>query len=219
MKLFLDSADISQIETVAAWGCLDGLTTNPSLAAKQDQPYPQLVEQILERVNGPVSLEVIATDYQGMLDQARRLHELAENVVVKIPCTKEGLRAVSTLREEGIDTNVTLVFSPVQALLAAKAGARFCSPFIGRVEDIADDAGFELIARIREIYDNYDFETEILAASIRHVDHVEMSALLGADIATIPFDVFENLTKHKLTDTGLQQFLDDWDEAGLELPA
>lgn len=218
MKIFIDSADPQQIKTAWDWGIIDGVTTNPSLAAKVGRPYPEIVREILEIVDGPVSLEVIATEYNEMLEQARSLSKLHDNVVVKIPCTTDGIRAVRMLTEEGIKTNVTLVFSESQALLAAKVGATYCSPFLGRVDDISDHGGDKLVERIRQIYDNYDFEIQILAASIRDVSHAEGMAVIGVDVSTIPFSIIEKMVEHKLTASGLKKFLEDWDEAGLELP-
>lgn len=218
MQLFLDSADPKEIKEAHSWGFLDGVTTNPSLAAKVGKPYREIVDEILSIVNGPVSLETIATDYENMLKEARALAEIKDNVYAKIPCTLEGFAATKTLASEGFKVNMTLCFSVNQALLAAKSGASYISPFLGRVDDVQDGGGAELLSRIRSIYDNYGFETQILAASIRSVAHVEMAAELGADIATIPFKVMQNLHKHPLTDTGLKTFLDDWKKSGLKLP-
>lgn len=218
MQLFIDSADPTQVREAWDWGIIDGVTTNPSLAAKVGKPYQEIVTEILEIVDGPVSLEVIATEYQEMVNQARALAKLHRNVVVKIPCTPDGLQAVKNLMAEGIKTNVTLVFSEAQALLAAKVGATYCSPFLGRVDDVADHAGEGLIQNISQIFWSHGFETELLAASLRDVPHVEAVAQLGADVATVPFEVLKKMMYHPLTDQGLERFLKDWDEAGLELP-
>jgi transaldolase len=209
MKFFIDTADISEIKAAMEMGMVDGVTTNPTLISKTGKPFLEVAKEILETVPGPVSLEVVSLDTQGMVDEARQLAKLGDNVVIKIPMTTEGLKAVKILSEEGIKTNVTLVFSPLQALLAAKAGATFVSPFVGRLDDIGHD-GMELIAQIVQIYDNYGFDTEIIVASIRHPQHVLQAALLGADIATIPFKVIKQLAKHPLTDVGIERFLEDW---------
>ncbi|HIQ26031.1 MAG TPA: fructose-6-phosphate aldolase, partial [Aquifex aeolicus] len=192
-------------------GLLDGVTTNPTLVAKTGKPFMEVAEEIINILGEgrPVSLEVVATDYEGMVRQARELSKLGPNVAVKIPMTPEGIKAVKTLSEEGIKTNVTLVFSPSQALLAAKAGATYVSPFVGRLDDISSE-GIKLIEEIATIYNNYGFNTEIIVASIRHPEHVRLAALIGADIATIPFAVLEKLFKHPLTDIGLERFLKDW---------
>ncbi len=213
MLFFLDTADVQEIETGLEWGMVDGVTTNPSLIAKQGKSYLPTVKEIAERVEGPVSGEVLATDFDGMLDQGRRLADLAENVVVKLPLDPVGLRAVQTLSEEGIATNVTLCFSTNQALLAAKAGATFISPFVGRLDDIGQD-GMELIRDVVTVYGNYGFQTQVLVASVRNPIHVHTSALLGADVVTIPFKVLQQLYKHTLTDLGLERFLSDWEKTG-----
>ena len=213
MQFFLDTADIQEITTGLEWGMVDGITTNPSLIAKQGKPYLPTVREIAELVPGPVSGEVLATDYGGMLAEARRLAALADNVVVKLPLGPPGLKAVRTLSAEGIRTNVTLCFSAAQALLAAKAGATYISPFVGRIDDVGQD-GMQLIEEILEIYGNYDFDTQVLVASIRHPKHVVVSAQLGADVATIPFKVLEKLYRHPLTDVGLAKFLADWEKTG-----
>lgn len=213
MEFFLDTADLDEIRQGLDWGMVDGVTTNPSLIAKQGRPYLPTVREIAELVPGPVSGEVLATDLDGMLDQGRRLADLAENVVVKIPLLPVGLQVVRTFADEGIRTNVTLCFSANQALLAAKAGASYISPFVGRLDDVGQD-GMELIADIVEIYENYDFDTEVLVASVRHPMHVHQSALLGADVATLPFKALEQLYKHQLTDIGLDKFLADWEKTG-----
>lgn len=213
MLFFLDTADIREIETGLEWGMVDGITTNPSLIAKQGKPYLPTVREIAELVPGPVSGEVLATAYDGMLAEARQLAALADNVVVKLPLGPPGLKAVRTLSGEGIRTNVTLCFSAAQALLAAKAGATYISPFVGRIDDVGQD-GMQLIEEILEIYGNYDFDTQVLVASVRHPKHVVVAAQLGADVATIPFKVLERLYRHPLTDVGLAKFLADWEKTG-----
>ncbi len=209
MKFFIDTADIKEIKAAMEMGLIDGVTTNPTLVSKTGRPFMEVAKEIVETVPGPVSLEVVSLDADGMVDEARILSKLGDNVVIKIPMTEEGLRAVRVLSSEGIKTNVTLVFSPLQALLAAKAGATYVSPFVGRLDDIGHD-GMELISQIVQIYDNYGFDTEIIVASIRHPQHVLQAALLGADIATIPFKVIKQLAKHPLTDIGIERFLEDW---------
>ncbi|MEM6792522.1 MAG: fructose-6-phosphate aldolase [Acidobacteriota bacterium] len=213
MLFFLDTADIEQIAQGLEWGMVDGVTTNPSLIAKQGKPYLPTVQQIAELVPGPVSGEVLATDYEGMMDQGRRLAELADNVVVKVPLLAEGLRVVRDLRSEDILANVTLCFSSNQALLAAKAGAAYISPFVGRLDDLGQD-GMKLIEEVVEIYDNYDFETQVLVASVRHPLHVAQAAKLGAEVVTLPLKVLEQLYKHPLTSGGLEKFLADWEATG-----
>lgn len=209
MKFFIDSADIEEIKDAVAMGMCDGVTTNPSLVAKTGRTFDAVIADILETVSGPVSLEVTTLTYGEMMAQARELAAHASNVVVKLPLTIDGLKAARTCKDEGIATNVTLCFSPSQALLAAKAGATYISPFIGRLDDISSD-GMQLIADMRAIYDNYDFDTQILAASIRHPQHVADAAIAGADVATIPHKVIGTLIRHPLTDSGLQRFMDDW---------
>ncbi len=211
MKFFIDTADIDEIRDAASLGILDGVTTNPSLIAKEGRDFHTVLKEIVSLVNGPISAEVTAVDLEGMLDQAHTLAEIHPNIVVKLPLITEGLRACKRLTDKGIKTNVTLCFSASQALLAAKAGATYVSPFIGRLDDISED-GMELIHSIRVIYDNYGFETQILAASIRHPMHVVQAALAGADVATIPHKVIGQLVKHPLTDIGLAKFLADWDK-------
>jgi transaldolase len=208
MKFFIDSGDIGEIREAAAMGAIDGVTTNPSLLAKAGVPTKKLIVQICEIVDGPVSAEVLATDTAGILDEGRVLAKLHPNVVVKVPLIVDGLKAVQQFTREGIRTNVTLCFSPTQAIFAAKAGATFVSPFIGRLDDIADE-GMDLIEKIVSIYGNYDFDTEVLVASVRHPVHVVQAALLGADVCTVPFKVITQLVKHPLTDAGLKQFLED----------
>lgn len=213
MKFFVDTAEISEIRELYEAGLLDGVTTNPSLVAKSGRDFKEVVKEICSIVPGPVSAEVAATDYEGMLAEGRVLAALASNVVVKVPLTLAGLKACKTFREEGIKVNVTLCFSPNQALLAAKVGATYISPFIGRLDDINTE-GMELIEQIRTIYDNYNFETEILAASIRSPNHVTQAALAGADVATIPTAVIKKLASHPLTDIGLENFVNDWKKTG-----
>jgi transaldolase len=213
MRFFLDTADLAEIEKGLQWGMVDGITTNPSLIAKQGKPYLPTVREIAEMVPGPVSGEVLATEHAEIMAQGRRLAGLAENVVVKVPLSPDGLRAVRDLKDEGIPTNVTLCFSPTQALLAAKAGAAYISPFVGRVDDLSA-SGMELIEQVVAIYTNYDFETQVLVASVRHPLHVAQSALLGADVVTLPFSTLERLYQHPLTDAGLDKFLGDWAETG-----
>lgn len=210
MKLFLDTADLKQIKEIASWGILDGITTNPTLLAKEGKVDPKKhLQAICRIVNGPVSMEVFATDYEGMLKEGREYSTWAENIVVKVPMTTEGLRAVTTLKAEGIPTNVTLVFSANQALLAAKAGAAMVSPFIGRLDEAGED-GLTLVQEITEIFFNYGFETEVLVASVRGPRHVTESARMGAHIATLPYDIFKKLVYHPLTDIGLAKFMADW---------
>ncbi|GAB6065561.1 fructose-6-phosphate aldolase [Aquifex pyrophilus] len=211
MKFFLDTANVEEIKKAMEWGILDGVTTNPTLISKTGRPFKEVVKEILELVEGPVSLETVSLDAEGMIREGRMLAELGENVVVKIPLTPEGLKAVQTLESEGIPTNVTLVFSPTQALLAAKAGASYVSPFVGRIDDISGD-GMKLIEEVKTIFSNYEFDTEIIVASVRHPMHVLEAALIGADICTMPFKVMEQLFKHPLTDIGLERFLKDWEK-------
>ncbi|MDB5475317.1 MAG: transaldolase family protein [Phenylobacterium sp.] len=213
MQLFLDSADTAVLKDLAATGLVDGVTTNPTLIAKAGRPMLEVIAEICDIVEGPVSAEVAAVESQAMLAEGRRLAAVATNVVVKVPLTREGLIATHAFAREGIQTNVTLCFSAPQALLAAKAGASYISPFVGRLDDYGA-VGMDLISEIRAIYDNYDFDTEILAASIRNGAHVTAAAIAGADCATIPPDVFAALFKHPLTDKGLDQFLSDWAKTG-----
>jgi len=213
MKFFIDTANIDEIMQAAAMGVLDGVTTNPSLAAKESAPYKELLKEICKIVPGPVSAEVLATDTKGMLTEAEELVKIADNIVVKIPTTLEGLKAIKALSDKSIKTNATLVFSPMQALLVAKAGASYVSPFVGRLDDISFD-GMELIEDIVGIYNNYTLETEVLVASIRNPVHVLEAARLGADVCTVPLKVFSQLIKHPLTDIGLEKFLSDYKKAG-----
>jgi transaldolase len=213
MQLFLDTTDTAVLKDLAATGLVDGVTTNPSLIAKSGRPMLEVIAEICGLVEGPVSAEVASTEAEGMLAEGRRLASVATNVVVKVPLTRQGLVATAAFAREGIQTNVTLCFSASQALLAAKAGATYVSPFVGRLDDHGAD-GMALISEIRAIYDNYDFDTEILAASIRNPAHVTAAALAGADCATIPPNVFVDLFKHPLTEKGLEQFLSDWAKTG-----
>ena len=213
MQFFLDTADIDEIKTALDWGMIDGITTNPSLIAKQGKPYLPTVKEIANLVPGPVSGEVLALDYDEMFDQAHRLAALAENVVVKVPLNPQGLKLVRVLTGEGIKTNVTLCFSAAQALVAAKAGATYISPFVGRLDDVGEE-GMKLIEDIVGIYQNFEFATQVLVASARHPIHVVQAAQIGADVVTIPFKVLEQLYKHPLTDVGLDKFLADWKKSG-----
>jgi len=214
MKFFLDTADIDEIRQGLDWGMVDGVTTNPTLIARQGKPYLPTVKEIAQLVPGPVSGEVLATDYDGMMAEALRLADLADNVVIKLPLGPAGLKAARALAEKGIRTNVTLCFSAAQALLAAKAGATYISPFVGRLDDVGEN-GMELIEQVVAIYANYpDLETEVLVASVRHPMHVVESALIGADVVTLPVAVLKKLYQHPLTDNGLQGFLKDWQATG-----
>jgi transaldolase len=209
MKFFIDTADIKEIREAAAMGLVDGVTTNPSLVAKTGRKFRDVLLEICDIVKGPVSAEVVSLTHDEMMKEARELSKLRDNIVVKIPLIAEGLKAVRTCSEEGIKTNVTLCFSATQALLAAKAGASYISPFVGRLDDISTD-GMQLISEILEIYDNYGFATEVLVASVRNPMHVHQAARMGAHVATCPLSVLLQLTKHPLTDIGLAKFLDDW---------
>lgn len=213
MKFFIDTANIDEIKQAADMGVLDGVTTNPSLAAKESTPYKELLKEICRLVRGPVSAEVLATDKKGMLSEADDLYAIADNIVVKIPTTLEGLKAIKALGDRSLMTNATLVFSPMQALLVAKAGATYVSPFVGRLDDISHD-GMELIQDIVTIYNNYTFNTEVLVASVRNPIHVLEAARLGADVCTVPLKVFGQLIRHPLTDIGLEKFLADYKKAG-----
>jgi len=212
MKFFIDTANINEIREAASMGMLDGVTTNPSLVAKEKKDFRKLLEEICSIVDGPISAEVISQDYDGMMKEARDLVKIHKNIVVKIPIIKDGLKAVKALSGEGIRANVTLCFSANQALLAAKAGAYFISPFIGRLDDIGQN-GMDLIGQIVTIYRNYGYTTEVLVASIRHPMHVVDAAMIGADICTMPFKVLDQLIKHPLTDIGIERFLADWKKA------
>jgi len=211
MQFFIDSADVSEIKKALAMGLCDGVTTNPSLVAKTGRTFEDVLKEIVSLVPGPISAEVTATDHEGMLREARHYARFGEQVVVKVPLIVEGLRAVKTLSDEGIKTNVTLCFSPVQALLAAKAGANYVSPFVGRLDDISEE-GMSTVEDILRIYRNYGFKTKVLVASVRHPIHVLQAARLGADVATLPYPVIEQLAKHPLTDSGLKKFLADWEK-------
>ncbi len=212
MKFFLDTANVDKIKYYADMGLVDGVTTNPSLVAKEGRNFEEVIKEITSIVNGPVSAEVTATDSENMVKQARQLSKMHKNIVIKIPMIKEGIKAAHTLAKEGIKINMTLIFSPSQALLAAKAGARYVSPFVGRLDDISH-IGMELVETIRGIFDNYDFNCEIIVASIRNPLHVVDAAVMGADIATIPPDVMDKLFNHPLTDIGLAKFMKDWESA------
>jgi len=209
MKFFIDTAKIEEIKAAAEYGLIDGVTTNPTLVSKTGKDLITVLKEICQVVDGPISAEVVSTESSGMIKEAKDLAAIHENIVIKIPMTPDGLKATRSLSQEGINVNVTLIFSPLQALLAAKAGASYVSPFIGRLDDISH-VGMDLVEQTTAIFENYEFDTEIIVASIRHPVHVLEAALIGADIATIPFKVIEQLTKHPLTDIGLKRFLEDW---------
>jgi transaldolase len=209
MKFFIDTADINEIKTAVAYGLVDGVTTNPSLVSKTGKDLMTVLKEICEIVEGPISAEVVSTKSSDMVKEAKQLAQIHPNIVIKIPMCLEGLKATRTLSQAGIKVNMTLIFSPLQALIAAKTGAAYVSPFIGRLDDISH-VGMELVDQIVTIFDNYEFDAEIIVASIRNPVHVLEAALLGADIATIPFSVLEQLTKHPLTDIGIERFLADW---------
>lgn len=211
MKFFIDTANIDQIKEINDLGIIDGVTTNPSLISKENKKFEDIIKEISDVVDGPISAEVISTEYEGMIKEARELVKINENIVIKIPMTKDGLKAVKTLSKEGIKTNVTLIFSINQALLAAKAGASYVSPFLGRLEDIGVN-GLDLIEDLVSIFYEYDIDTEIIAASLRSTKHVEDVAKLGAHIATIPYEVFYKMMYHPLTDIGIEKFLQDWNK-------
>lgn len=217
MKIFLDTANISSIKTYNDMGLLDGITTNPSLLAKEGGDPQKTMEEIVRIVKGDVSLEVVSTEYKGMIEEAHRLKKYGSNVVIKCPMTADGLKTCKTLSSEGIPVNVTLVFSPNQAVLAAKSGAKYVSPFIGRLDDIGED-GMSLIAEIKQIFNNYNFKTQVLVASVRHPMHVVEAAKIGADVVTLPPDVLGKMLKHPLTDIGLKNFLADWEKLKQENP-
>ena len=212
MKFFIDTANVEEITKANALGMVDGVTTNPSLVSKEGREFTGLIKEICDIVDGPVNAEVVSLEAEGMVQEARELVKLAENIVVKIPLLEEGLKAVKILSQEGISTNVTLCFSPVQALMAAKAGASYISPFVGRLDDISH-RGMELVEDILTIYENYGYETEVIVASVRNPLHVLDAALMGADIATIPYKVIQQLAKHPLTDIGVEKFLADWNKS------
>lgn len=209
MKFFIDTANIEEIKDINEWGILDGVTTNPSLIAKEGRNFEEVVREISDIVDGPISAEVVSLEAEGMLEEARELAKIHENIIIKVPMTKEGLKAVKKLNEEGIKTNVTLIFTASQALMAAKSGASYVSPFLGRLDDISTN-GMKLIEDIVSIFDNYEIECEIIAASIRHPMHVVDCALSGSDIATIPYKVFNQMLNHPLTESGIERFLEDW---------
>ena len=212
MKLFIDTGNLKEIEALVPLGIIDGVTTNPSLMAKEGGDPKQILKKICDLVQGPVSGEVVATDYEGMVREGRDLAQISEHIVVKVPFTHAGVRACKTLSGEGLRVNVTLVFSPTQALIAAKVGATFVSPFVGRLDDIAT-SGMDLIEQIVEIYDNYDYTTEVLVASVRGPQHIVEAARMGADVCTCPAKVIEQMFNHPLTDSGLERFLKDWEKA------
>jgi transaldolase len=218
VKIFLDTASLKEIREGAALGVVDGVTTNPTLLAKEQGDPEEILLEICRAVDGPISAEVVATDAEGMIREGEHWAAVHENIVVKCPCTMDGLKATKALSSKGHRVNMTLIFSPTQALLAAKAGARFVSPFVGRLDDVATP-GMQLIEDIVQIFDNYDFDCEVLAASLRHPIHVVEAAKLGAHIGTMPYSVFQSLLKHPLTDIGLKRFLDDWEKAKKELGA
>lgn len=210
MKFFIDTADVKEIAAASELGLVDGVTTNPSLVAKSGRNFHEVLKEIIALVDGPISAEVVATDAPGMIGEAEELAGLdAENIVIKLPLTEEGLKATRVLSQKGFKTNLTLIFSPLQALLAAKAGATYVSPFVGRLDDIGHD-GMEIVDQIRTIFDNYGYDTEIIVASVRSPQHVLQAGLMGADICTIPYSVMRQLAKHPLTDAGLEKFLADW---------
>jgi transaldolase len=211
MKFFIDTANIDEIKEAHSMGMVDGVTTNPSLISKESGAFEEIIKEICEIVDGPVNAEVISLDVEGMLKEARRLVGIHDNIVVKIPMTVDGLKATRQLSGEGIKSNVTLIFSPLQALMAAKAGATYVSPFVGRLDDLSHE-GMLIVEQIVEIYSNYAYNTEVIVASIRNPLHVLDSALMGADIATIPFNVLSKLAAHPLTDKGIRAFLDDWEK-------
>lgn len=212
MKFFIDTANIEEIKEANRMGMVDGVTTNPSLIAKEGREFKEIITEISEIVDGPISAEVISLETDGMVKEARELAEIHKNIVVKLPMTVDGLKATRILTDEGIKTNVTLIFSPLQALMAAKAGATYVSPFVGRLDDLSSD-GLVLVEQIVELFTNYAYETEVIVASVRNPLHVLESGLLGADIATIPFNVLSKLASHPLTDKGIKAFMDDWDKA------
>ncbi len=210
MKLFIDTANVNEIREIANWGVVDGVTTNPSLIAKEKRDFKEVVTEITGIVDGPISAEVVSLKHDEMVEEAKELAKIHKNIIIKVPMTEEGLIAVKELHAMGIKTNVTLVFTSTQALLAAKAGASYVSPFLGRLDDISTD-GLNLIEEIMDIFDNYDYDTEVIAASIRHPMHVVECARLGCDIATVPYKVFKQMLHHPLTDSGIERFLKDWE--------
>lgn len=211
MKIFIDSANVEQIKEVASWGILDGVTTNPTLVAKEKTDFKSLIHQICDIVDGPISVEAVSLTADEIINEARSLAAIHRNIVIKIPMTEEGLKATKKLSDEGIKVNMTLVFSPPQALFAAKAGAKYISPFVGRLDDVGH-SGMELVGQILEILDNYKFESEVIVASVRHPGHVIEAAMMGAHIATVPYDVLKKMFRHPLTDVGIERFLKDWEK-------
>ena len=211
MKFFIDTANVAEIREAVALGMVDGVTTNPSLIAREKRPFEEIIKEITALVNGPISAEVVSLEAQGMVDEGRKLAAISDNIVIKVPMTPEGLKATRIFAAEGIKTNVTLVFSATQALLVAKAGASYVSPFVGRLDDISL-TGMDLVSDIMQIYDNYGYSTEVIVASVRSPTHVLDAALIGADIATIPFKVILQLAQHPLTDRGIDSFLADWEK-------
>lgn len=212
MDIYIDTANLDEIKRAASLGVLDGVTTNPSLVAKEGVDFRTRLEEICQVVKGPVSAEVVAIEHDAMIAEAEPLTQIAPNIVIKLPCIEEGLRACKTLSDRGVKINMTLCFQPLQALLAAKAGAFLISPFVGRIDDVGGD-GMEVVQQIRQIYDNYSYTTKILTASIRHPQHMVQAAMMGSDVATAPFKVIQQMMKHPLTDVGLKRFLDDWEKA------
>jgi len=211
MKLFIDTANVAEIREAYSWGVIDGVTTNPSLVAKEGKDFREVINEICSIVDGPISAEAVSMDSEGMIEEARMLSRIHKNIVVKIPMTAEGLKAVKKVSSEGIKTNMTLIFSPNQALLAAKAGATYVSPFVGRLDDISH-VGMDIVGQIVEIFDNYAFDTEVIVASIRNPLHVVEAAMMGAHVATVPFGVLKQMLKHPLTDAGIKKFLEDWEK-------
>ena len=212
MDIYIDTANLDEIKRAASLGVLDGVTTNPSLVAKEGVDFRTRLEEICQVVEGPVSAEVVAIEHDAMIAEAEPLIQIAPNIVIKLPCIEEGLRACKTLSDRDVKVNMTLCFQPLQALLAAKAGAFLISPFVGRIDDVGGD-GMEVVQQIRQIYDNYSYQTKILTASIRHPQHMVQAAMMGSDVATAPFKVIQQMMKHPLTDVGLKRFLDDWEKA------
>ena len=211
MKFFIDTANIDEIKKASDWGLVDGVTTNPSLVAKEGKDFKKILREICEIVDGPISAEALCPNWKGMVTEGEELSKIHKNIVIKIPMTTDGLKATKILTGKGIGVNVTLIFSPMQALLAAKAGATFVSPFVGRIDDVSQ-IGMEIVEQMSTIYNNYGYETQIIVASVRHPLHVLDAALIGADIATIPFKVMEQLARHPLTDAGIAKFLKDWEK-------